>query len=552
MNGKTQTQIEQLVELLITDIVPSDNNPRIINEKDPGFIELAESIKARGVVVPIHVRIHPEQKGKYELLAGERRARAAFKADRLIIRAINHGDISDEEAFEITFIENFAREDLTPLEQGKAVMILLTKYKNDVPAVASKMGKSIKWIRQRQTLGTKLSKDWRNAIADEDHENQLKHWTASHLQLVARLPKQMQAGTLEYYQYDGVPTLKQLDEYVANLLHLLSKAPFDIAEADCVKCQKRTSCQPGLFDDTLDPDTLKKNDRCLDRDCWDKKTLAWLKAEFEAKKKELPTLVTITTESPDYQKSMLFKEVWPDFFQHYNIQQARKKDKGTYPGFIIYGKALGTVLWIKPTGSRAQERMERPAGKPTPLKERKLMLDSKRWAQVLRILIEKIKEVGIDPIIDKYKDDTVAIVMALAGTFGTIDKHEHLYKDSTVGDWKLFQRFVDYVIEGWPDTIEKIVGKLWEQVRAVLISRLTYGGPISQTPPEYIDEAKNVSNLLGIDIEAMFKKVAEQDYPEPKSWKGLNADGTLKKAKPKKAKPKKTKSKKTKRSKKKK
>ncbi|GAH78556.1 unnamed protein product, partial [marine sediment metagenome] len=109
MNDKTQTQIEQLVELPVTDILPSGNNPRIINEKDPGFIELIKSIRARGVVVPIHVRNHPKQKDKYELLAGERRLLAA-RANVPTIRAINHGVIDDDAAFEITFIENFARE----------------------------------------------------------------------------------------------------------------------------------------------------------------------------------------------------------------------------------------------------------------------------------------------------------------------------------------------------------------------------------------------------------------------------------------------------------
>jgi hypothetical protein len=414
-----------------------------------------------------------------------------------------------------------------------------------VQAVASKMGKSIKWVRQRQALGTKLSKDWRTAIAEDDYQNQIRHWTASHLQLVARLPKPTQAEMLEYYHYEEeIPTVKQLDDHITDLLQLLSKASFDIAEAGCAKCQKRTSCQPGLFDDTLDTEALKKNDRCLDGSCWNKKTQAWLIAKFDAKKNELPNLVAISTDDTTYQQNVILKEVWPDFFQKYNIQQARKKDKGAIPGLIIHGKALGTVLWIKPTGSRAQEKTGRTAGKPTPLKERRLMLDCKRWAQVLRELCEIIKDAKAESV----HEYDLSAVETLAGLVGTIKNHEYLYQDED--DWKKFNKIMGD-ITGKPigDTEKQITERLWEQVRPVLISRITYNGPITQTPPEYIDEARAVSKLLGINVEAMFEKVAEQDYPEPKNWKGLNADGTPKTAKAKKArkkiKVKKVKSKKT-------
>ncbi|NIP28975.1 MAG: ParB N-terminal domain-containing protein, partial [Phycisphaerae bacterium] len=74
---KTNQKCGQLEELPITDIIPSGDNPRIINEKDSAFVELADSIRAQGVIVPVHVRIHPEQKKRFELLAGERRLRAS-------------------------------------------------------------------------------------------------------------------------------------------------------------------------------------------------------------------------------------------------------------------------------------------------------------------------------------------------------------------------------------------------------------------------------------------------------------------------------------------
>src|SRR3989304_3380650 len=109
----------KLLDVPVTSIrtVPSGNNPRTINVKSKSFEDLLGSVRAQGVVVPVHGRIHPMEAGKYEVLAGERRLVAATMAELKSIPAVSHGQISDEEAFEIMFIENFAREDLSVLEQ---------------------------------------------------------------------------------------------------------------------------------------------------------------------------------------------------------------------------------------------------------------------------------------------------------------------------------------------------------------------------------------------------------------------------------------------------
>lgn len=514
MNDKKQNTVcEQLMELQVMDIIPSGDNPRTINEKSAAFVELTESIKSQGVIVPVHVRIHPKQKGRFELLAGERRLRATTKAGRGLIPAINHGKLNDEQAFEITFTENYARKDLTPLEQGKAVVTLMEKYKGDTEAVASKMGKSIKWIRQRQALGTKLSKAWRKVLTkDSDFQN----WTASHLQRVATLPESMQTDLLECYRYNDQPTLKKLDAEIAEMLQLLSKAPFDTTAAGCTKCQKRTSCQPGLFDDTLNPEALKKNDRCLDRVCWDTKMSSWLRVTFDTKKTELPNLCPIATEYIRTQ-SLCVNE-FPNLLTHYDFRQSGKKAKGAIPGFIVYGKALGTVLWIKPTGPAAESRTKKSTGKPTPLKERRVLLDKKRWSVVIRKVIEQLEEKTIG---DLVTHDQIRTVMALALEFGTSEGYRH------TGDWKEFAKL---------NNRDKVAAALWENVRKTIQDDLTWCGPITQTPDHLIEGAKCATGLVGIDIKAIFKDVSENDYPEPKSWKNLNADGTPKKTKTKTAK----------------
>lgn len=519
----TNQENVELVELLIVDIIPSGDNPRVINEKSTEFIELTESIQAQGVIVPIHVRIHPKQYGKVELLAGERRLKASRKAGRDLIPAVNHGKITDEAAFEITFTENFDRKDLTPIEQGKAVVILLAKYKDDAEAVASKMGKSIKWVRQRQALGTKLSQKWIKALAED---SEFQGWTASHLQRIAALPEPTQSELLEEYNYNDQPTLKELDDHIAEILQLLSKAPFDTTTAGCTRCQKRTSCQPGLFDETLEPEALKKNDRCLDKLCWDRKTLAWLREKFEAKKKEMPTLTAIEMGQPSNQWRNVLRQAWPNYLQYYEYKQESKKCKGSVPGFIIYGKAIGTILWIKPTGSAAESRSGKSTGKPTPLKERRDMLNRKRWSHVLRELVKIVETKAFESIVTEFSR---LAVMGLAGIFGTWEKRDYLYKD-TEGDWDELKKITEPAKTDPVKASHQVTAKLWEEVRPVLTSRLTYNDAITRTPDSHIAEAKTVAGLLGIDIDALFK-AAETEYKEAASWAKLNADGTPKKAK---------------------
>ncbi|MGB2809408.1 MAG: ParB/RepB/Spo0J family partition protein [Sedimentisphaerales bacterium] len=543
---KTNLKSVQFEELQVVDIIPSGDNPRTINERSEVFIELTESIKAQGVIVPVHVRIHPKQKSKFELLAGERRWLASVilvggtdsvKAEKATIPAINHGTINDEQAFEITFTENYAREDLTPIEQGRAVVTLLEKYKGDAEAVASKMGKSIKWVRQRQALGTKLSQKWKKALTEEIS---FQGWTASHLQRVAALPEPTQSELLEEYEYNEQPTLKQLDAEIAEMLQLLSKAPFEASAAGCTKCPKRTSCQPGLFDDNLEPEALKKNDRCLDKSCWQQKTLAWLKEQFAAQKKELPGLVAITTEATNSIQDRMFNQTWGRFFENYLFNQAAKKDKGAMPGFIIHGKALGTVLWIKLKGTSAESSAKKATGKPTSLKERRQMLHNKRMARFLEVMIKEIKpdyeneKNDGKKVSDLVAPDKTTMVMALARIFGVVECYEHA---------TLSYRGDKEILNAW-ETLEKLLAAdlktiretLWNNIRPKLEQSLVYAGPITQTPPHRVTAAEKLAAIFGIDYKAMQQKITTE-MPEPKSWTKLDADGTPKKAKKAKEKP---------------
>jgi ParB family chromosome partitioning protein len=100
--------------------------------------ELAASITANGVVQPILVR--PQQGGRFQLIAGERRWRASRLAGKTTIPAILR-QVSDEQAMEITIVENLQRADLNPMEQARAFDRLSREFHMTQEQMAQRTGK---------------------------------------------------------------------------------------------------------------------------------------------------------------------------------------------------------------------------------------------------------------------------------------------------------------------------------------------------------------------------------------------------------------------------
>ena len=100
--------------------------------------ELAQSIKASGVVQPIIVRKTPS--GRYQLITGERRLLASKKAGKASIPAFVR-TASDEQAMEMTIVENLQRADLNPIEQARAYQRLSQQFKMTQEQMASRTGK---------------------------------------------------------------------------------------------------------------------------------------------------------------------------------------------------------------------------------------------------------------------------------------------------------------------------------------------------------------------------------------------------------------------------
>ncbi|WP_207485327.1 ParB/RepB/Spo0J family partition protein [Arenibaculum pallidiluteum] len=102
---------------------------------------LVESVRERGILQPLLVRRHPESPSEYELIAGERRWRAAQIAGLHEVPVVLR-ELSDREALEIALIENIQRQDLTPLEEAEGYRRLMDEFAHTQENLAKALGKS--------------------------------------------------------------------------------------------------------------------------------------------------------------------------------------------------------------------------------------------------------------------------------------------------------------------------------------------------------------------------------------------------------------------------
>ena len=136
--GSKRPSDDELAQLPVGSLKPGKYQPRTRMD-EASLAELAESIKSRGVIQPIVVRpVGPDQ---YEILAGERRWRAARLAGLQQIPAVVR-DVPDEAALGIGLIENIQREDLNPLEEANGLKRLIEEFRLTHEQVATAIGRS--------------------------------------------------------------------------------------------------------------------------------------------------------------------------------------------------------------------------------------------------------------------------------------------------------------------------------------------------------------------------------------------------------------------------
>ena len=160
--NNTQTE-EKILQVPIEDIIPNRFQPRLAFDDD-SLRDLADSIKQHGIIQPLVLR---RKNDKYEIIAGERRYKAARMAGLVSVPAII-SNLSDQASAEVAIVENVQRKDLTAIEEAKSYQALLDKGYMTQEELAKKMG-----LFQQAVIKEQISeRHARSLLKVKDHEMQ--------------------------------------------------------------------------------------------------------------------------------------------------------------------------------------------------------------------------------------------------------------------------------------------------------------------------------------------------------------------------------------------
>lgn len=146
--GGLETGAPELLDLPVDAVHPNPKQPRRRFDGEAGT-GLAESVKRQGVIQPLLVR--PRAAGGYEIVAGERRWRAAREAGMQTVPAVVR-EADDRDTLLLGLIENVAREQLTPVEEARAYAVLLDEFQLSLGDVADRVGRSKPSVSNRIRL----------------------------------------------------------------------------------------------------------------------------------------------------------------------------------------------------------------------------------------------------------------------------------------------------------------------------------------------------------------------------------------------------------------
>jgi ParB family chromosome partitioning protein len=273
----------------------SKSNPRRTFD-EAALKELAESIRAQGVLSPLLVR--PLTENGFEIVFGERRYQAAQLAEQQTV-PVRIKQMTDAEALEAQLVENLIRAEIHPMEeaQGFQALLRLEEPKYSIEQIAAKVGKGPAFVAQRLKLTDLVPAAVEAFYADEIG--------VGHALLLAKLPADQQEQALpacfkEVFNGGQKPArillpVRSLQFWIdSNVLLVLKDAPFDKRDAQlvptarsCADCPKRTGHNKLLFGEDLG----RQGDRCVDPKCYQAKLAAHVAKAVAAK----PQIVQIST-----------------------------------------------------------------------------------------------------------------------------------------------------------------------------------------------------------------------------------------------------------------
>ena len=204
----------------ISSVEPNVNQPRKQSDED-ALLELSESIKQYGVLQPLLVS---DKKDYYEIIAGERRWRAAKLAGLKEIPVIVK-EFSEQELVEISLIENIQREDLNPVEEAMAYKRLIDEFHLKQDEIAERVGKSRTAVTNAMRL-LKLSEKVQQMLIDE-------MITAGHARAILSIADKEKQESIAMKIFDEKLSVRETEALVKRMLEppkTAKKSKFSSAE----------------------------------------------------------------------------------------------------------------------------------------------------------------------------------------------------------------------------------------------------------------------------------------------------------------------------------
>lgn len=408
-HGSTLLDVRQLP---LGDIEPSPFNTRGNCEPDA---ELVASIKSKGLLEPIIVRAIEGATRPFQLVAGERRWRAA-KAIGMESIAASVVVASDQEARELLLIENLQRRSLSPLEEAEAVDALFAGGLT-MPEVSARIGQPVQYVFMRRRL-LELPERAKKAMLKGELSVGIAH-------LILRVsdPTQRDEAAKRILEEHGVVTYDRArDIIVEDFSRVLSSAPFKTTDPElvpaagaCNACPKRTGAQTDLFGGVID-----KRDLCTDGACWQTKVDAHL-AQVAAKGNETGAAVVLSR--ADAKKALSYGNLRHDAAFVRADSYCNIDDKGRNYKAALGKHAPPVVLIPTPEGQVIEayrkvdvQKAAAAAGLDKPSRSGDRLAASAKQHREKTIIDNRVREAKIAAIVVKVtsKHDSPSVLKALA------------------------------------------------------------------------------------------------------------------------------------------
>ena len=200
---KEDEKVSQLIEVSVDEVVRDESQPRKTFSKE-GLLELSESIKEHGILQPIVV---VKQGEKYQIVAGERRWRAAQLAELATVPVIVR-TLDDQSRLEMAIVENAQREDLNPIELATAYAKLKTQFNLTNEEIGQRVGKSAGSVINTMRL-LKLPEEAKKAMQEHGlMEGPMRPLISADPEMVHEiLPKMIEEGW----------SARKVERYIADL-----------------------------------------------------------------------------------------------------------------------------------------------------------------------------------------------------------------------------------------------------------------------------------------------------------------------------------------------